>query len=421
MTVKHRQIYFMSGFDPRGVSHYYRLYRDQAMQQQKAGGLCLSVGPLQRNLDHFVSHWEIRDLSINDMASGTAKHEAKEHANGDAIEWTTISTYHFLHWDDIVRKHWLRGDLTVALNYLHTFWVYLSTGTLSQIARLAWPPFITAIAPLIMLLMVLIFGLASISWVSPTVPNAWLIISIRGILVLVFLVFTHKIIQQLNLRYKIFWLLRIYYFAAQQAHERVTELAQRLDYFARYIVEHAEPTTDEILIVGHSIGSIMVTDLIGRILQQHANFCASGMPRLSLMTLGECIPIVSLIPSAKRYRDNLVRIRDCQQLEWIDFTAPTDGICFALTDPLSASGLKQSQPNHPKPKLLSPRYAQLFTAHTYSSIRRNWYRNHFQYLMAGEVLGTYDYFAITAGKLTLRQRFIDIPSVTGYKTPVPLL
>jgi hypothetical protein len=42
---------------------------------------------------------------------------------------------------------------------------------------------------------------------------------------------------------------------------------------------------------------------------------------------------------------------------------------------------------------------------------------HFQYLMATELPGDYDYFAITAGGKTLWDRFANHNSVVTYKQP----
>jgi len=96
-------------------------------------------------------------------------------------------------------------------------------------------------------------------------------------------------------------------------------------------------------------------------------------------------------------------------------TAPTDGACFALSDPVSSAGLVRTTPMHYSPKLLSPRYVKLFSEETYDRIRRDKFRMHFQYLMATELPGDYDYFAITAAGKTLQERFANHDSVANFK------
>ena len=55
--------------------------------------------------------------------------------------------------------------------------------------------------------------------------------------------------------------------------------------------------------------------------------------------------------------------------------------------------------------MCSPRFHTQFAAATYNKLKRNKRRIHMQYLMAGELPSDYDYFAITAGAVTLDQRY----------------
>ena len=67
-----------------------------------------------------------------------------------------------------------------------------------------------------------------------------------------------------------------------------------------------------------------------------------------------------------------------------------------------------------RPKLLSPRFADMFDATTYAALRRDRFQIHFQYLLASNHAVPYDYFAITADHQSLAQCFARIPSVTDF-------
>jgi hypothetical protein len=71
----------------------------------------------------------------------------------------------------------------------------------------------------------------------------------------------------------------------------------------------------------------------------------------------------------------------------------------------------------PSPKVLSPRFAELFTPATYALRRRReqLFDMHFQYIRASELPGRYDYYAITAGSKPLTARFADLPSVRNWR------
>ena len=409
MTVKKRHVYYISGFDPRGAAFYRRLYQTEAAKQSAVGGITLQIGA-RRRVTSFASSWSIQ-----------------AHIDGQAV----LTTYEYLQWDDLIRAHWSRNEVAILRNYLKAAWIYLRSGTLERILQASWPPFVTSLFPLAILLALIALAsggmLACVRLLSGWA--GWLAgaVCFAGVL---------QAGRVLEKRMNSYWLLRIYAFSAQQGLGQLSDLEARLDKFAEHIVSQinaavkAGDIPDEILIVGHSTGTIMASSVVGRVLvllktdlppDMALNAAANTQQqyRISLLTLGQCIPIVSMLPQAQRYRDDLARINQSGIVDWVDFTAPSDGACFALVDPIGVSGLVQANAHDPKPKLLSPRFARLFSPASYAGIKRNWYRQHFQYIMASERADEYDYFAITAGAATLRARHQSQPSVQHYQRPSP--
>lgn len=168
----------------------------------------------------------------------------------------------------------------------------------------------------------------------------------------------------------------------------------------------------EILVVGHSSGAIMAASIVARALRLDPQLCQHG-PVLSLLTLGHCIPMLACLPQAISFRAELQTLGTATGLDWLDFSAPPDACCFALVDPLQSlpgDAATEAARLPDRPKLLSPRFAQMFDAAQYAPLRRDKFRIHFQYLMASQQVVDYDYFAITAGAQTLAQRFAHLPS-----------
>ena len=213
------------------------------------------------------------------------------------------------------------------------------------------------------------------------------------------------------------WLLRSYAFTGRQGTVGWPALEHRLDLFGQRIAERvrqaAEGTQpgDEVLLVAHSSGSIMAVAALARAMASEPGLTGCG-PRVSLLTLGQWIPLLTSLPTAQAFRAEVDRLARDPALDWVDFTAPADGCCFALTDPVTAAGLPPARPDHPK--LLSPRFAAMFSPAGYADLRRDRFRLHFQYLMASERAGDYDYTAITAGPLTLGDRFAAQASVDDF-------
>lgn len=84
-------------------------------------------------------------------------------------------------------------------------------------------------------------------------------------------------------------------------------------------------------------------------------------------------------------------------------SAPGDGCAFALCDPVAVSGVA---PDDKKwPLVISAAFTQTLSPERWKELRWRFFRLHFQYLCAFDRVRDYDYFRITAGPMTLGQRF----------------
>jgi pimeloyl-ACP methyl ester carboxylesterase len=197
------------------------------------------------------------------------------------------------------------------------------------------------------------------------------------------------------------WLLRIYRFAHLRSVDRVAGLDQRVDGLAAALDAHLrDPSVQEVLLVGFSVGSLLAVSAAARARGQDGP--AAG--KLALLTLGHCVPMLGLMPKAERFRAELARLAHAEGVTWLDFSSPTDWGSFALVDPVGLC-LGEAAAPPGRRRFASPRFHCLFSPAAYRRLRRNKRRMHLQYLMAGERAGDYDYFALTAGPLSLRARY----------------
>lgn len=386
--VKKRHVLYFSGFDPRGPAHYRRLYRAEAITQSALNGMPIEFGKSEKT-SALASGWKMRTQ-----------------CEGATVE----TTYEFMRWEDVISHHWPRNDAILMARYLRALWHYLATGVLWKIRKESVWMFIAAIYPAFLMLAVLGLGSAAMIGIDRLAQAAalprWLGLG-AGLLTFGLIIQGGRMIERLS---NSFWLARSMAFHTQQALGATPDLDARLDAFAHYLANLVSNSdADEVLLVGHSSGAIIAASVLGRALQRTPQLTAQR-PRISLMTLGQCIPILSLFPQAKSFHAELAAIAHADGLDWIDFTAPTDLACFVFLDTVALAGIRRDN-TEPRPKLLSARFVTLFSAESYARIRRSWYRNHFQYLMAGEKAGEYDYFAITAGHLSLAERYRAKPSL----------
>jgi hypothetical protein len=372
--VKHRRVFYVSGFDPKGPAWYHDLYAAEARKQAAVAGYELKVGERGR-AGKFVARWPL----------GWRK---------DGVEVETV--YDFLRWDDIMRAHWPRGEFHLIWVFLRTYWRYITTGVLPRVLRTSWPTGIAACYPA-----VLILGLVFIAILLPVIGALlspwwlWLILALP--LSWAVIRFGMPLIDRV---FGALWLVRIYAFNLLQARRAVAGLDERIDLLARHISKSTENGPDEVLIVGHSTGVQLAVSLLARTLAHDPDVARRG--RVSLLTLGGSIPMLGWQPEAQWFRDEIAALSRNPGIDWLDFTTAQDGATFAMLDPVTLLDLPNPSE---RPKVLSTKLFELFEPQSFARIRRGWRLCHFQYLMAFEKPGDYDYFAMTAGPQTLRQRF----------------
>lgn len=381
--VRKRCVLYVSGFDPRGAAHYHALYKDESALQAVINGLPVDVGARGRGLDG------------NPQWTLTAQ-------DG---EQTVTTEYVFLRWDDVVRRHWPRSDARVWLDVARTSWHYLRCGALARGRELAKGPIVVLFAFFLQMFVLLLglplgalavfagLRLAGLEW-------PWAMTASLGFAsVMLFLV--RSVEARLNMR----WLARAYIFPWRQERGDAPELDRRLDAHARSVVQRVrQGDCDEVLVVGHSLGCMLSCSIVARALKLDPSL-GTGPSALSLLTLGQWIPLQGLLPEADRFREELALLGTADRLHWVDASAPPDGCCFPMCDPLAAVGIPPNGRHAGRPVLISPRFVRMFDQAAYARLRRDKFRLHFQYLMAADKPTDYDYFRITAGCNKLAELF----------------
>jgi pimeloyl-ACP methyl ester carboxylesterase len=381
--VRRRHVFYLSGFDPKGASHYHALYREQAALQAGVSGTRYEVGPRQR-CGNGNSCWRVI---------------------GDADGVRTETTFEFVRWDDIVRAQWPRRARDVLLGSVRGYRAALASfGALRKVWRVAPRTLVSLAYPALFwagaLLLVLVAGW--IGWQIHSMAGAS-----QGLAAAVALAAAAALgygALLLERRLNTTWLLRIYQFAGDWSRDRIPALPPRLDQLAQDLEQALDdPAIDEVLLVGFSVGSLLAASAASR-LHRRAEAQGRSLEKLSMVTLGHCIPLLGLMAGADAYRAELERLGRDPRIAWTDFSSVTDWGSFAGIDPLALCLGPAGQGRPHAPTMLSPRFHLMFEPAAYAHIVRNKRRMHMQYLMAGERPVLYDYFAITAGPLALRDR-----------------
>jgi len=206
--------------------------------------------------------------------------------------------------------------------------------------------------------------------------------------------------RRLDSRFFAYYLMHDYAFSAQVNGAYPAALEARLAVFKQAVVEGLQRDVDEVLVVGHSSGAYLAVSVLADVLRT-VQLAPNG-PMLNFLSLGQVVPMVSFLPNAMRLRGDLQYLAGCDQMAWVDVSALGDVCAFALCDPVAVSGV--APVSQYWPVVFSAAFSQTLSPARWRRIRWRFLRVHFQYLCAFDCPNDYDYFQITAGPLTLRQR-----------------
>jgi len=358
-----RKVFYLPGFDPRGARHYHDLYATEAATYARLAGETLHVSERGRGGPR-IARWTIANET-----------------GGVATE------YDFLVWDDIIRRAWVNNPVTLLLRSTRTYWNYFTRIDWARVARLPRGPLITLFyPPLSTLLIPLVLGVAGYA-----LARVWLGTALS---VAIALAVALGIGFWLLHRMKSFWLLRFFIFNDELTRSAADpEIDARLDSFAELIDRGLEGDEDEVLLVTHSNGSILAVPLMDRLLARRGG----AMPdKFTLVTLGQCIPLLGCRRDARTFHAELARVAR-GRFDWVDFGSAADGAAFCRVDPFAAIAEKPAV----RLRQFSSAFFRFWSPAAYRQRRRNKYEQHFDYLRCGERLSPIDHVSMTAGRRTI--------------------
>ena len=177
---------------------------------------------------------------------------------------------------------------------------------------------------------------------------------------------------------------------------------QRIDRFARYLADVARSSdAEEIVVVGHSSGSFLGTEILARALKLDPALGRHG-PRIVLLTIGGNFPIVGFHAASQDFRDHLRRLAIEPSIDWIDCQSRKDVMNFYPFDPIAGHGIDVGAARR-NPTIVPVRFREIIKPEHYNLFRWKFFRVHFQFVMANERPHAYDFFMIVCGPIPLQR------------------
>ena len=369
-----RRVLYIPGYDPIPPRRYRELFKREGTDQAAISGYQLETGA---RTDRTGFGWGASTLT-----------------DGQPAE----AEFEVLVWSDIVAGSMGQSIPATYAQLLRTAWAYIGSGALWRLMRLRRGPVIAALYPIAVLLaQALVAALAGwlLGWLVALVATWWAGLPVAlGAFVLAL-----RQWRRWDGRIFAYYLMHDYAFTAQNSGAYPPPLQARIDAFADRIASVSEGDWTEILVIGHSSGAYIAVSALARLARE------GRLPgHVALLTLGHVVPMASFLPGADQLRRDLHDLAAAGQV-WVDVTAPGDACSFGLCDPVAVSRCVPEGGGGPL--ILSAAFTRTLSPEKQHELRRRWFRLHFQYLCAFDRPGDYDYFQITAGPLTLADRFAN--------------
>ncbi len=370
-----RRVLYIPGYDPIPPRRYREIYRREGAAQARISGYALDLGTRR---DRTGFGWGV---------------------SGDFGGSRTETDIEVLVWGDVVQQSMGHSVAATYGQMVRTAWIYLASGALPRMMRLRRGPVIAALYPVVALILqagaaLLVAGLLvwAVAHVAPWWAGLLPAVVLAGAVLAGF--------RRIDGRVYAYYLMHDFAFTARHRGAYPPALEDRIAVFADRIAATLRDDWDEVLVVGHSSGAYLAVSVLADLVR------AGRVPadaRLALLTLGHVVPMASFLPRADRLRADLHDLSATPRVTWVDVTAPGDACCFGLCDPVAVSGVAPADRHGPL--VLSAAFRRTLSPQTRRRLRGRWFRLHFQYLHAFDQPRDYDYFAITAGPLSLADRY----------------
>lgn len=321
-----RKIFYIPGFDPRSEVYYKKLLLSEFPQikpliiQQSAGQLSFQANDLQ-------------------------------------VE------YEILSWHDSVRNYWSKGLKENARDVYHLFSEFVFKGTWKRLFSLSKRDGIQKAFSVYLLIFTFLISAGSLVLLLNVIgsDSSWQL-TITALLWALINVLLYLGLKTLNL----FWVTRIKSFFVRYARRQTPDVIEFESSVKQRILNClASDEYDEVVLVAHSVGTILCLDLL-------ADCDDPLLQKLKVVTLGHCTTGVSILKPARWYNHKLQKLKD-RQFFWVDVTAGKDAVNFYKVSPAYDQSI---QPD----RVLSAGFHTVFSKVRYDALKWRFYDVHFLYL-----------------------------------------
>jgi pimeloyl-ACP methyl ester carboxylesterase len=373
-----RAVFFIGGYEPKTPKVFFSRLFKQVSRFDALWGYRSEVSRVEVLQDN-----EVGVVTISTLA-------AEEN-------WSTSTDFNFLCLDKIVLRDFARPMPMRLFHYLRAFADFLISGVAFQFFKKAWRFGLYFSYPFLVLTMFAIFAgivaLLTFQWFGPA----------SGLVgVLIFVLALSVVGGRLSINH----LMDLWSFSLDFIRGRRADAEVILQRFAETVVARTKAESyDEVILIGHSTGGLLMIDVAARCLSIDTEFAGSAR-KVVLLTLGSTALKAGYHPAGENFRKSVEQLINNDRLAWVEIQCLTDAINFYKTDPVAEMGL-EPKADQAVPMVRTIKVRDMLQPDTYARIKRNFFRVHYQYICANTKLYWYDFFQICCGPTFLSARVED--------------
>lgn len=376
-----RLVLLLPGHDTTDIDYHYRRFVYQAGKFDALWNCRTTLGAPQEEAAAPVAGWTAETQGPN---------------------WRQASEYRILRWDDLVRRLDARPDVVRLARGLAALAEFIANGTARRYLKATLRYGLFCLFPLAMLVLFLLAG-ALAGWAAGAVGGLALpplVAKLTGWAVglAVFLGLFH----QPGRRWRVHHALDDWDLARDYVKGRTPELDARLDRFAEHLVASVQAGAHtEIILIGHSLGATLALRVLEAAFARDPQLGERGV-RLGLLTCGATIPKFALHPRAERVRAEAKAVAARAAIDWVEYQARHDAICFYKFHPVTLARAEFDDPAPGRPLLRNANLKQIMTPAKLQRLRWHIMRIHYQVLLANDAKAPYDLFMLALGPVPFR-------------------
>ena len=371
---RRRYVYHLAGYGPIGAG-WYRVFKRELATFARTWNVSAQVSEPNPQPATSSTHWQVTTSGPN---------------------WRVETGYGMLVWDDIILSDLARPITRRLAGSSLAFLDIMLTGSAVRYFKANWQYGLFFLFPFVLLLVFLVVAVVIAHYVATSLLSSYAlqVASFVTLSAAIFIVLLRWPGQRWSVQHG----LEDWVFSWDYLYGRRPDVEARVDRFAEALVARSrDAAVDEIVVVGHSMGSTLAVEVVARALEIDPKLGRHG-PAVCLLTVGSTIPKFALHPAGERFRRHAAQIVAEPAIAWAEYQARSDLISFYKFDPVKLARF-YGDPRRGKPLMRRVWIQDMLTPRTYWRIRLKFMRMHHQFVMANERRSTYDYYMMVCGPI----------------------